>query len=236
MLRELAPGLWVAEQPLRFLGTALGARMTVVRLARGSLLLHSPIAATGELCAAVDALGSVSCVVAPNRFHHLYAGEWCGRHPAARLFVAPGLEARRPDLPVHGILGDASPEEWSGALEQVAVSGMPILNEIVFFHRATRTLIASDLAFNIRASSPLSARIASRLWGSYGRLAPTLIERLTVRDRPAFRASLERILTWPFERVIVAHGEIQETGGREALRAGYRWALCAAQPSPTSSE
>ena len=43
-----------------------------------------------------------------------------------------------------------------------------------------------------------------RLTGRYGELAPTVVERLLTRDRAAFRASLERILAWPFARVIVA--------------------------------
>jgi hypothetical protein len=64
-----------------------------------------------------------------------------------------------------------------------------------------------------------------RLAGIYGRLAPTLLERLFVRDRAAFRHSLERILEWPFERVVVAHGEVSEDSGREELIRGYRWAL-----------
>lgn len=37
----------------------------------------------------------------------------------------------------------------------------------------------------------------------------------------AFRSSLDRILAWPFERVIVAHGDVVEAGGKEALAEGY---------------
>ena len=38
-------------------------------------------------------------------------------------------------------------------------------------------------------------------------------------------AAMEKILAWDFDRVIVCHGEVLETGGREALREGYRWLL-----------
>jgi hypothetical protein len=54
---------------------------------------------------------------------------------------------------------------------------------------------------------------------------PTYLERLLVRDRAAARRSLERILAWDFERVVVAHGAVLESGGREALRAAYTWLL-----------
>ena len=68
-------------------------------------------------------------------------------------------------------------------------------------------------------------RIAFRILGAYGRLTPTVFERLLVRDRSAFRRSLQRILDWPFERVIVAHGEVLEMHGRDALARSCAWIL-----------
>ncbi len=55
-MKQLHADLWVAEAPLRFLGLEVGARMTVVRLPDGRLLLHSPIAAAPALLDAVTAL------------------------------------------------------------------------------------------------------------------------------------------------------------------------------------
>ena len=82
-----------------------------------------------------------------------------------------------------------------------------------------------QFAFNIGPNSPLLTRLVFRLAGVYGRLTPTILERILVRDRAAFRRSLETILDWPFERVIVAHGDILETGGREQFVRGYGWVL-----------
>ena len=75
-MQELAPDLWVADSPLRFLGLEMGARMTVIRLPDGKLLLHSPIAPTAELVREVEALGPVAYLIAPNKFHHLFVGDW----------------------------------------------------------------------------------------------------------------------------------------------------------------
>jgi hypothetical protein len=155
----------------------------------------------------------------------LYAGAWLEARPDAQLFLAPGLESKRPDLPLAGVLSDEPEPIWSGVLEQVVVRGLPITNEVVFFHAASRTLIATDLAFNIGPEHPALTRWAFRLSGAYRRLAPTNFERLLIRDRASFRASLERILEWPFERVIVAHGSVLETGGRRELARGYSWLL-----------
>jgi hypothetical protein len=223
--RELHPDLWVAESPLRFLGIDVGARMTIVRLPDQTLWLHSPIAAASELVQQVAGLGPVAHLVAPNRFHHLFVSEWKQAFPEASVFAAPGLDSKRPDLASAAVLGDAPEPGWADAIDQIRIEGVPLANEVVFFHRPSATLIATDLAFNIQASSPPLTRFAFRLSGAYGRLAPTVIERLIIRDRPAFRRSLERILAWPFERVVVAHGEVSENGGREQITRGYEWVL-----------
>jgi hypothetical protein len=225
MIREVAADVWIAEQPLRFLGLELGARMTVVRLPGSRLLVHSPIAWSRGLAEDVERLGSPAYLVAPNRFHHLNAKASQSAYPTSRLFVAPGLESRRPDLSFERVLsGDPLPE-WSDVLDQELVAGFPMTNEVVFFHRSGRTLIASDLVFNIGAQSPQLTRLAFRLMGAYGRPSTTLLERVLIRDRLAFRRSLERILCWPISQLIVAHGSIVREGGHAALADAYAWLL-----------
>lgn len=224
-MRQLDADLWIHETPLRFLGLEVGARMTVIRLPDATLLLHSPVAAETELVREVEALGEVRHLVAPNRFHHLFVGDWKRACPEAAIYVAPGLETKRPELEIAAVLGDQPESGWRSALDQVLLGGFPLSNEVVFFHRPSATLLATDLAFHIGPTSAPLTRLAFRLGGSYGRLAPTLIERLLVRDREAFRQSLERILAWPFERVVVAHGDVSEKGGREELVRGYAWLL-----------
>jgi hypothetical protein len=224
-MRQLDSEIWVAEAPLRFLGLELGARMTVMRLGGSRLVLHSPVTATDELVGQVRALGSVAYIVAPNRFHHRFVGQWQQAFPEASLFVAPGLERKRPDLPITGRLTDEPDSGWVGTIDQALLGGIPSTNEVVFFHRPSRTLVASDLAFNVGPRSPGLTRAVFRMGGTYGRLSPTLLERLLVRDRAAFRRSLLRVLEWPFERVVVAHGEVSEKNGRAELSRAYSWVL-----------
>jgi hypothetical protein len=223
MLRELAPDLWVAERRQRFYGLEVGARMTVVRLVDGSLLLHSPLRLDAALREALDALGPVRFAVAPNRVHHLYAGEVKRHYPDARLWIGPGLERKRPDLEFEAVLGDEAPPEWRGQLAQVFFAGRPYENEVVFFHRASRTLILCDLCFNFGPQVPWLTRLVARVIGSYRRFGPSRFDPLLIRDRAAARASLERILAWDFDRVILAHGDVLETGGHAAFAEGYAW-------------
>ena len=220
-LRPLADDLFVAERPLRFQGLEIGTRMTVARLPGDALWLHSPVRPDPELRKAVDALGAVRFLVAPNRFHHLFVKEWGD----AEIYVAPGLPKKRPDLAHAHVLADEAPPAWKGALDQHFFRGFPLANEVAFLHRASRTLVLSDLAFQIGPEAPLLTRLAFRALAAYDRFGPSLAERLLIRDRAAARRSLETILAWDFDRVVVAHGRILESGGREALRRGYGWLL-----------
>jgi hypothetical protein len=227
VLRELARDIWVVERPQRFYGIEVGTRMTVMRLADGNLLLHSPVALDAALRRELDAIGRVRYAVAPNRVHHLYAGDVAAAYPQSRLWVAPGLARKRPDLVFVDVLGDDAPPEWRGVVDQVFFRGRPYENEVVFLHRASRTLILCDLAFNFGPRSAAPTRVLMRLIRSYGRFGPSTLDPWLIRDRRAARESLERILAWDFDRVVVAHGDVLEGGGRDALRRGYAWLLAA---------
>lgn len=224
-LRQLAENLWVAERPQSFYGLPVGTRMTVIRLESGRLLLHSPVALDRALREQLDSLGDVCFAVAPNRVHHLYAGEVARSYPGARLWVAPGLDRKRPDLVFEAVLADQAPEAWRGEVDQVFFRGRPYENEVAFFHRGSRTLILCDLAFHFGPRAAAPTRLLMKLLRSYGRFGPSRLDPLLIRDRRAARESLERILEWDFDRVIVAHGDVLERGGRESLREGYAWLL-----------
>jgi hypothetical protein len=224
-MQPLAPDLWVVWRPQKFYGLPVGTRMTVIRLSGGRLLLHSPVALDPHLRAELDAIGQVAYVVAPNRLHHLHAGKVADFYPDARLWVAPGLETKRPDLRFEAILGDEAPVEWRGEVDQTFFAGRPYENEVAFFHRASRTLILCDLAFNFGPSAAAPTRMLMKALRSYGTLGPSKLDPLLIRDHKAARKSLMRILSWEFDRVTVAHGDVHETGGHARLTEGYGWLL-----------
>ena len=86
--------------------------MTIVRLSGSKLLLHSPIEETPELVREVRAFGTVAHIIAPNRLHHLFVGEWQEIFPEASTFVAPGLDTKRDDLVITGVLDDEPEPAW----------------------------------------------------------------------------------------------------------------------------
>lgn len=228
MLREVSPNrLWIVETPLRFYGIEVGSRMSVCRLSNevGSLWVHSPIKLDEGLKGELDQLGPVRFVVCPNKLHHLFVGDYFVAYPNAQVYAAPGLREKRPELPFRGVLGDAPEPGWAQDFDQTVFQGDRQLQEVVFFHRISRTLILADLVQSARPDSPLLTRLVTRLNGTYGAPGPPLPIKLGFRDKVAARAALERVLSWDFERIIIAHGQVVETSGKAVLRRAYSFLL-----------
>lgn len=217
-LRDIDENMWVAEQPFRVLGAEYGTRMTVVRLPGSNLWIHSPILATEALRSELDALGNVGQIVAPNCFHHVYAKRMARAYPSATLYAAPGLREKRPDIPFHETLGADAPEAWEGVIHVRPIAGIRKIGEVAFFHMPSRTLVITDLMFHCQSVATMWTGCIQWLFGTRGRPACSRLFRMFIDDREAFRADIDRILEWDFDRVILCHGEILETGGRAALR------------------
>jgi len=224
MLKSLSSsGCWVMDVPSRVFGLELGARMTVVRLSDGALWICSPLEPTPELQRELAALGPVRFVIAPNTFHHTYIAAWSAAYPDAQIFAAPGVAKAHSDVSFAGILNAQPEAAWANDIDQIRFDGNSTVNEIVFFHRASRTLILTDLCFYLRSNLPWPTRLFARLSGILNRLSVDLFVRITTKDKRAARTSVDRILQWPFERIIVAHGDIIEKNAPSALRRAFAW-------------
>jgi hypothetical protein len=220
-LRPLHSDLWVCRVPYRAMGLPLGRQIVVVRLADAGLWVHSPVPMTPELRAELAALGKVRHVVGPNLWHDECLREFQAEQPDALFHAAPGLAARKRDVRFDATLSDVPHPDWETHLKQHLVRGMPGMNEVVFFHPASRSLILADLAFNLGPEGPAWFALMMRLYGAWTRFGPTRLERFLMKDKAAVRASLDRILEWDFDRVIVGHGHNVETGGKQAFREAF---------------
>ncbi len=226
MLRALATGLHVVERPFRFKGVEIGTRATTVTLDSGELLVHSPVRFGEDVRAALAPLGPVRHLVAPNRMHHLALAGWTRAYPQAALHGAPGLREKRPDLAFATVLGDVAPRAWAGQLAQCLLLGAPRYDEVAFLHRASGTLVLADALFGWGREHPPLTRLTARLFGAYERWARPHNRMFGEIARPdALRESIEKVLAWDFDRIVISHGRIVERGGREVLRRAYAFLL-----------
>ncbi len=227
-LREFGPGIWVGEGPVvPFYGFPYPTRMAVIRLADGGLFIWSPIALSESVRAEVDALGTVRYLVSPNAIHHLFLAEWKSAYPEARLYASPNLKKKRTDLAFDAELGDEPEPEWAADIDQVMMRGSFAMTEVVFFHRLSRTVIFADLIENFPPDWFKGWRgVVARLDGIVAPNPGAPREfRWSFTNRRAARAAFQRILAWPIERVIMAHGDPVTADGMVFVRRAFAWLL-----------
>lgn len=228
MLEQVDTDIWVAEQPIRYFGLSIRTRMTIIRLANHELAVISPIRMDDELTSQLDEIGAIAHIIAPNLYHYFFAAECKAIYPKAIFWAALGLADKKPDLPIDQTI--STQEEWPlndlkfahfDGFKTLGSGGIDSLNECVFFHEQSRTLILTDTAFNFDESFLIAIRLTTRVGGGYKNLSPSLLEQIATTDKQKVKAAVERVLAWDFKRVIMAHGAIVEKDGKEKLRESY---------------
>jgi len=226
MLTEFGPSLYLADGPIvSFYGFPYPTRMAVARLPDGSAWVWSPIELTDDLAAAVEDIGPVRHIVSPNKIHHLFMGAWAERWPDARMFASPGLAKRRPDLNFTAELGDDPDPAWAADIDQVIFHGSIAMEEVVFFHRASRTAIVCDLIQRHAAETQTGWKgKLMRLDGLVGDRGSTPREwRASFLRRRFARAARDKVLEWDPERLLIAHGECAQSGATGIVADALRW-------------
>ena len=221
LLESLAADLWVARRPLPIAVGDIGARMTVLRLPDRSLMLHSPVQLDASLSQALRELGAVKWLLGPSKVHHLFLADFVKASPDAALCGAPGLAEKRRDLAFQHVLAPQPPPGWPESVKLQLVEGAPLMNEVALLHTPSRTLVLTDLVFNVQPEVKNRARLFHWLVGATGRFGPHRLIRFGIRDRAAARRSLDRILVWDFDRVVMSHGEVVSTGGHRLVEQAF---------------
>jgi hypothetical protein len=217
-LTELAEDLFVGESTIRFYGVRLQTRMTIVRLSGGRLFVHSPTFLDDPARREIEALGEVAFVVSPNKIHHRAIPQYMEAFPEARFFASPGLVERRPELRFSGVLGDRPRPEWAAELDQVATGGNVFFSEVLFLHRASRTLIVADLIENFdEGTASRIGRALAALFGVFSRPVASPEFRFYTSDAEAAARSLCRARQWDFERIVLSHGALIEENARDVF-------------------
>jgi len=227
LLNKIDADIWTVDGSIVSLyGLPFSTRMTVVRLASGDLWIHSPIRISDRLIKEVGALGRVKHLIAPNKLHHLFMPEWMKAFPEALSYSSPGLEKKRPDIAFSRRLGPNPELAWTTDIEQTIFRGSAVMEEVVFFHRSSDTLILTDLIENFRPDClNYQQRMFARMGGVLFPMGKMPLDwRLTfLFGKREARASLQTILEWAPQNIIISHGECIFGGGSDFLRRSFSW-------------
>lgn len=219
-LKAIAPDVWTLAFPLMMLGVDLQRNVTILRLASGKLIVHSTAPFTLVDIAAIHKLGEPAWIVDVLLRHDTFSEPGANAFPAARYLVPAGFDAG-------GIVTEhlvPPPSVWAGEVEVLPIEGVPAFGEIVMLHRPSRTLIVGDLVINFNGGSGLWTEFFLTIGTVGGKHDPGMSRpfRNAVEDPVAFAASINTLLEWDFDRVIVGHGSPILSGGKEKLRGVFK--------------
>lgn len=234
-LKPIADNIWIVDGSAieMSFGLAKGpfsTRMTIVRLKNGKLWCHSPIQLNQTLLDCHDQLGEVAYLIGSNKLHYAYLQAWKDIYPSAQVWLAPGIDqrarAQKVPLPQGQELTDRAPSAWSAELEQHLFKGSRFMQEAVFFHKASKTLILTDMIENIETHQMKPhQRLLYKLGDNtypHGKTPRDL--RLTfIGKKTAARASYEILKNWKPEKIILAHGQCFLENGQEELNRAFKW-------------
>jgi hypothetical protein len=235
-LKRVADNIWIVDGPVIRFGMPwpkfpFPTRMTVVRLISGELFVHSPTPLTPSLREKIEREGNVRFIIGPNRIHYWWIPEWKSAFPDAAVYLAPRIrEQAKGRIAFEGIpLVAANGYPWDAEIATLPIPGS-YMTEVEFFHRASRTLILTDLLENFEPEKVGSFFLRLLTWiggvsPPHGGLPRDLRLNFTWRHKDALQRAVKIMLAWNPERVIFAHGRWHETNGADELRRAFLWAL-----------
>lgn len=217
--------LWLREYAVRLGCARFNARMTLIKLRSGQVVIHSPSPFDDSLAGEIAAVGRVAAIIAPGNFHWLHVRSCQQAFPDAVTYLCPGVEKRAKDMAFHSLLTDQVPALWANDLSQVVLQGTRLMREVALFHRSSRTLILVDLVENFTPNTHgtnLALRLLFGALGMWNRPRPAPEYRIAWGDKARVREGMERILAWDFERVILSHGDIITRDAKRIVAEAWR--------------
>ncbi|PGG95746.1 hypothetical protein AJ80_09917 [Polytolypa hystricis UAMH7299] len=251
VIRNLTPDLVTLSVPFSRFGLArVGGRATIIRLKSQDLVVFSPVALTPDVKSTIESLGGkVKFLVAPDIEHHIFLSAWKQAYPDAQIIAPDGLKEKREQNPeTRGLKfahiltptnkhGYKIPE-FGDEMEIEYVDAHPN-QEIVLFHKPTKTMVEADFIFNLPATEQFSKSEESPTQGLVTKLFVALMsakgsvtwQKRTIwylfasKDRKGYAQSANSMAKWDFDRIIPCHGDVIETGGKETFTNLLEWFL-----------
>lgn len=181
---------------------ALPVRSTYVSVKEGGILI-SP----GSMLQ-LDQLKNlplVTDIVAPNLFHCAGMMKASSFFSIAKKWGAPNSKMSKPDVEW---TDELIKEKWpyTSELPMIHLQGMPSVNEVVFFHKESKSLIVTDLCFNMLDAKGIGSWLILNLFGTYKKFAISKLLLKQVKDKQAFENSLAEVFSYDFDNIILSHG------------------------------
>ena|SRR5207249_3382851 len=163
-MQEIADDAVLMSFPWRTLGIDFKRNVALLRLSDGRVVIHSTAPFTADDIAAIRRFGEPAWLVDATLMHDTFAKH--GRVAFPDLpYLAPNGFNRASGITTEPL--ESPPSDWKGEIDVLKLDGNR-MNEHVFFHRRSATLVVADLFFFL---SERDARLGALFCAAYHAIA-----------------------------------------------------------------
>lgn len=233
MLKEIQSGLYTFDFDCPIgPGMSFPARSTLIQQDDGKLFIISPGPFDEETYKQIESLSDRVILISPNMMHHMFIEQSFERWPKVEIYGNLNLWKQKKHPWYQPYLNQPTKQPWlkpylkdirtvhevlSTDTKAMLVRGNSLIAETVFYDSKRKTLIVTDLVFNMDDTVGFLAGLTLRMAGVYNKLGQSRIVKFTTKNKMSYKTSVEKILEFDFERIIPAHGNIIEDA--DAFRA-----------------
>ena len=226
VLKNIDKDIWIFEgKAVSFYTMPYTTRMTVIRINKNELWIHSPCELSIELIVELKQIGNVKYILSPNKIHHIYMQDWQEEFPNAKLYSSPGLEEKRKDIKFNSELKNNPEPEWEKEIKQMIFYGSSIMEEVIFLHKKSKTLILGDLIENFDENHFSGIKKIIAKW--VGIISPNGKAPIDLRytfNKNIAKINYDKMIQWNFNKIIISHGIWIKENGKEFAKKSFNWA------------
>ncbi|WP_086981110.1 hypothetical protein [Vibrio aphrogenes] len=217
--------VWYIDKTYRKFGFTHIQRMVIIKLDNEELMILSPIELTTQCQLALSQLGQVKFIISSTPTYHHHLSEWWLGYSKAYFFAPHALIEKRTDLNFDGVLSHQTPKQWQGQILQTSIENDESPNQMIFCDPASRTLFISNNLVALQSHLPLGQKFTTLVQGGRNQLTLPYRVRRKFTNKPKLRASIQEIMTWPFDRLISSNGLMIEKEAKDAFYQAFWWAF-----------
>ncbi len=165
----------------------------------------------------IDKYNTIYCV-APNVLHYKHLKSFNNFFPKIDIYGPFALTKKQPWLSGKILSLDTLNEKLKGQVLFFPILGNSFLDETVFYCSQSKSLIVTDLFFNMKEPMPLGRKWILSLVGARNKIAQSKLVKNSTKDKEAYFRSVKPLKELDCQRIIVGHGEIVE-GATEIKKA-----------------
>ena len=205
LLKEIAPNVWILEGKLPH--SSLPRVMTILRVSKDQLVIHSAIAVEDEILDGIRRIGKPTHLIVPNSMHRLDAAFYKEKFPDIKV-VCPLSAVEKVSKEVK-VDGTCEEEFQGGALNALSIPGIKNIELAYEFQLpdGKSALVINDIIVNVKKLSGFSGWLLEKM-GRIGKFrTPPVQKLLFIDDKEALREWYQKLaLRNNIKVVTLAHG------------------------------